>query len=353
MLRSRATRTSAIALVLAAALGLAACSDDGGASSEPTTTTAAPVPSEVAAEPSTGCDAATPVGVGEERVTTTSGGTERWYLRHVPPAHDGTTPVPLVLDIHGYSEGASIHARMSQLGAYGDEQGFVTVTPHGLGAIPRWDTALDGADVAFLGELLDEVGSDLCIDERRVYVTGLSNGAFMTSAVACRYADRIAAAAPVAGIREIEGCDPARPVPVVAFHGTADGFVAYDGGLGEDALDLPAPDGSGQTLRELGVEDSPEARGPSVPEITDAWAVRNGCEAEPKEHQVAADVTLITYPCPAAPVQLYRVEGGGHSWPGSEFSRGIENVVGPTTFSISANDVMWRFFRDNPRTSSS
>jgi polyhydroxybutyrate depolymerase len=256
--------------------------------------------------------------------------------------------LPLVLDIHGYAEGAAIHARMSELGALGDTKGFVTITPHGLGAIPRWGTALDGADVTFVGELLDEVGRDLCVDERRVYVTGLSNGAFMTSALACKYADRIAAAAPVAGIREIEGCDPSRPVPVVAFHGTEDGFVSYDGGLGEDALDLPAPDGSGRTLRDLGAGEAEEASGPSVPEIVAGWAERNGCEGEPEERPVADDVTLIAHPCPVAPVRLYRVTGGGHSWPGSEFSRQIENVVGTTTFSISANDVMWEFFSAHP-----
>ena len=58
-----------------------------------------------------------------------SGGDDRAYAQHVPPAHDGTTPVPLVVDYHGYSEGGPIHALHSALGPYGDEQGFVTLTP--------------------------------------------------------------------------------------------------------------------------------------------------------------------------------------------------------------------------------
>lgn len=303
---------------------------------------------EVAPEPSPGCRNGAPIAAGEERVTTTSGGTERWYFRHVPPAHDGEEPVPVVLDIHGYAEGAEVHVIHSALGTYGDEQGFVTITPQGTGPVVRWDTELASADVQFIGDLLDEVEQTLCVDERRVFVTGLSNGAFMTSALACAYADRIAAAAPVAGIREIEGCDPARRVPVVAFHGTDDGFVAFDGGFGEDAADLPAPDGSGETLEESGAGRSAE-EGPSIPEITAAWADRNDCKAKPKRQEVAADVTLVRYRCPDdADVQLYRVEGGGHSWPGSEFSRQIENVTGPTTFSISANEVMWEFFERHP-----
>jgi polyhydroxybutyrate depolymerase len=179
-------------------------------------------------------------------------------------------------------------------------------------------------------------------------VTGLSNGAFMTSAIACAYGDRIAAAAPVAGISEIEDCDPDRAVPVVAFHGTDDGFVTFDGGLGEDAAALPAPDGSGQTIGDLD-DAQAAAEGPSVPEITAAWGDRNECARKPKRRAVADDVTRIRFRCPdRADVVLYRVEGGGHSWPGSEFSRSIESVTGPVTFSISANEVMWEFFRRHP-----
>jgi polyhydroxybutyrate depolymerase len=170
----------------------------------------------------------------------------------------------------------------------------------------------------------------------------------MTSAVACAYADRVAAVAPVAGVRRPDGCDPARPVPLLAFHGTEDPFVAYDGGLGPAALRLPAPDGSGRTLGELGLEEGGE---PSVPEVVAAWATGDGCEDEPATEEVADDVDRISYPCPAGiGVELYRVEGGGHTWPGSEFSRAIESVVGHTTFSISADEVMWAFFEDHPLT---
>jgi polyhydroxybutyrate depolymerase len=170
----------------------------------------------------------------------------------------------------------------------------------------------------------------------------------MTSAIACRYADRFAAAAPVAGIRNIKGCDPSRPVPVIAFHGTADGFVDYNGGLGAKAAQLPAGDGSGRTLAEVGAVDA-GAKGPTIPEITADWAKRNGCATKPTETSVAADVTLIKFPCPKNDeVELYRVTGGGHTWPGSEFSKQIVSAVGPTTSSISANDLIFKFFEAHP-----
>jgi polyhydroxybutyrate depolymerase len=301
-----------------------------------------------APEASPGCELPAPVAPGEERVTTTSGGVERWYHRHVPPAHDGVQPVPVVLDLHGYLEGADLHKVHSDLGTYGDEQGFVTITPQGTGDPVRWDATVDSADMAFIGDLLDEVEATLCVDERRLFVTGLSNGAFMTSAIACAYGDRIAAAAPVAGISDIEGCEPDRAVPVVAFHGTDDGFVSFGGGLGEDAAALPAPDGSGRTVGDLD-EGRAAAEGPSIPEVTAAWAERNDCAKKVTRRSVADDVTRVRYRCPrGADVVLYRVEGGGHSWPGSEFSRQIESVTGPTTFSISANEVMWEFFERHP-----
>ncbi len=178
---------------------------------------------------------------GETKQTLAAPSGERWYFRHVPPAHDGTTPVPLVLDLHGYSEGATVHQLMSGLATFGDEHGFVTITPEGTGPMPQWDTTIDGNDVKFVGNLLDKVEEQLCVDTNRIYVTGLSNGAFMTSAIACEFSERVAAVAPVAGVRNLDGCHFDRPVPIVAFHGTADGYVSFDGGLGEKALDLPAP----------------------------------------------------------------------------------------------------------------
>jgi polyhydroxybutyrate depolymerase len=170
----------------------------------------------------------------------------------------------------------------------------------------------------------------------------------MASAVACAYADRVAAVGPVAGIRDVKGCDPARRVPVLTIHGTADTFVSFDGGFGPGAADLPAPDGSGRKLGDDGIAGT-TTTGPSIPEITSTWAKRNGCAREPTRRAVADDVTLVDYRCPArADVEMYRVEGGGHTWPGSEFSRQIEEITGPTTFSISANEVLWDFFQRHP-----
>ncbi len=354
-----------LAAALCCGLLVAACSGggdggDGGdgadgagrAASGDDETAAPAAPADVDPRPSVGCGSST-VRDGQEKVTISSGGVERWYLRHVPPAHDGSTPVPVVVDLHGYSEGAEVHAVVSQLGPYGDDQGFVTLTPHGQGEgpVPLWDTAPGGPDQAFLEGMLDDVEASLCVDTARVFVTGLSNGAMMTSMLACELADRLAAAAPVAGVTKVADCDADRPVPVVAFHGTDDGFLAYEGGLGPQVASLPSPDGRG-TLGDAAAQanGSVGPTGPSVPDVMADWAERNGCDnAAPDEEAVADDVTLLTFPCPAgAEAELYRVDGGGHSWPGSEFLADAEAVVGPTTMSISADEIMWDFFEQHP-----
>jgi polyhydroxybutyrate depolymerase len=301
------------------------------------------------ARPSAGCNTAV-VAPGAERVDTASGGAPRWYVRHVPPSYDGKKPTALVVDLHGYLEGAELHETNSGLGAFGDTHGFVTITPQGSGAVvPGWDVEIGAPDVRFIGDLLDEAGRTLCIDDRRVFVAGFSNGAFLASTLACVYADRIAAIAPVAALRNPPGCKPVRPVPIVTFAGTGDEFVAFTGGLGPRAQTASANDGTGRMLGETS-GGKLVARSASMPKITAAWAKRNGCAAKPKERSVASDVTLVSYRCPQrADVELYRIDGSGHTWPGSEFSRQIEFAVGPTTFSINANEVMWSFFEAHPR----
>ncbi|MCU1399987.1 MAG: poly(3-hydroxybutyrate) depolymerase, partial [Acidimicrobiales bacterium] len=313
------------------------------AATEPPTTVAA---ADVAAAPSSACSTVTNAA-GESTIPFTAVGLTATYILHLPPAVAGGDPLPLVLDLHGYSEPAAIQVVQSGLTTLGDTAGFVTALPQIDRPVPRWDSTVGSDDGKFLGALLDQIEATVCIDTNREYVAGLSNGAFETSIVACDLSDRIAAVAPVAGIQAPDDCKPTRAVPVIAFHGTADTFVPYTGGLGSSVASLPSADGTG-TIGTTGTappSSDPVSQGPSVPDRASTWAVRNGCAASPTEETVAADVTLLRYDCPAgAEVELYRVEGGGHAWPGSAFSVQIESVVGKTTLSIDATKLIWEFF---------
>lgn len=340
--------------MLACALTAVGCASDDGVVALPSPSSEASTSSAVAAAParSAGCGASTAV-VGETTETMASDEDQRTYVQHVPTGYDPDTPTPVVLDFHGYAEGAEVHTEMSSLGAHGDEEGFVTITPQGIGAVPEWLTDLGSRDLGFVGDLLDEIEAEICVDLDRVYSTGLSNGARLTSAIACTYGDRIAAVATVAGVRRIEGCTFSRAVPVVAFHGTADDVVPYTGGLGEGNLDAPAPDGSGRPWRDTLTPDEIaelDAADPPTPEVMAAWAERNGCDGGTTEDEVATAVTRITWDCPAdGTTELYRITGGGHTWPGSALSVQLASALGPTTTAIDANEVMWAFFQDHPR----
>ncbi len=335
----RSVRAFIVVAIVIAAVGVAPLAGASG------------VPAKVRAKTSSGCGSTPAVAPGETQQTVVSAGVTYSYFQHVPPTYDGTTPLPVVVDFHGYSEGAAIHRAQTGLEGYGDTHGFITLTPQAPGAVQNWTVDVGSADDVFVGKLLDQVESALCVDTNRVYATGFSYGAFMISAVACTYADRIAAIAPAAGIRNPKGCKPTRPVPIVAIHGTEDPFIAYQGGYGPNVASLPNPDGSGKSIGETATPEQLAAasKGTVIPVITAAWANRNGCSKPPKRTRVADDVTLIRYPCPKdATVELYRVTGGGHSWPGSQFSKSIEPIVGKTTFSISANDIIWKFFQQHP-----
>ncbi len=288
---------------------------------------------------------------GQKSFDFSAAGENGSYLVEMPSGVSPKRPLPLILDLHGYSETAAIQASFSGLGNYGSSHGFITVTPQVNEAVQHWVITPGSADQKFLGDLITHLTRTVCVDRHRVFVAGYSNGAFMASALACTYADKIAAVATVAGIQAPPGCHPARPVPVIAFHGTADPFVPYEGGVGPAAKTLPAPNGVGTLGSHI---DSKEAKGISasilpIPVEEARWAARNGCSKSPKRSNVASGVTLIAYRCPGnATVELYRESGDGHIWAGSDAMVAIESIVGKTTFAISADQLMWKFFVNHP-----
>ncbi|MCU1357000.1 MAG: poly(3-hydroxybutyrate) depolymerase [Acidimicrobiales bacterium] len=367
MHRDRFGWSRALVGAVAVTAALAACSS-GGSDASPTTdastrrstttgasTTRTVDPSSVPADPSAGCRGSIHTTSGNEKVATASGGMDRWYFVNVPSSNTADTPQPLILDLHGYLEGADLHAGVSGLSALGQFEGFVTVTPQGQGDLVHWDTRLTSPDITFVNAVLDHVEQTTCIDKNREYATGFSNGAFLTSTLACTDSERFAAVAPVAGIRDVPGCKPKRPVPVIAFHGTADEFVVYKGGIGSGAKKLPAVDSkqSGETMGEADPKSAtdilPGDINDTVPEILATWSKRNGCTGKETVSKVSSDVDLLHETCPAGDeAELYRVTGGGHAWPGSVVGATLDSVTGHTTTSVDATKLMWAFFEAHP-----
>ncbi|WP_405181679.1 hypothetical protein OG225_11495 [Nocardia sp. NBC_01377] len=291
---------------------------------------------EPAPVPSAGCGRPVPV---QGATTVKFQGTDKsgQYRQNVPAG--ANRPLPLVLALHGLLENIDIAELGSGLGEYGYRNGFVTITPQldRLGPA-QWEFGPDSADITWLSQVLTHVESTLCVDLRRVFVTGLSMGAFATSSLGCRFADRIAAIAPVSGLRDFSWCRPARPVPVIAFHGTDDAIVPYAGQSNSGSA-------SGSGASDENTSASPRA----VTDNAAAWARRDGCTGAPVRTTIAADVVVDRYSCPTGiDVHLYSIVGGGHIWPGTDSPLYPSFIVGQNTNSISATALIWDFFRSHP-----
>jgi polyhydroxybutyrate depolymerase len=332
-------------LSAASVVPMGAASAASPTTTPPTTTTSLPVP----VSNSPGCQVARPPKSGTAIQYLNTGGDSGGYIRQLPSSYTGRTPMPVVVDLHGYGVSAADMIRVTQLGTYGNRDGFITITPQVARHIPYWQTGFKSKDLAFLRGVIANVTSSLCVDQNRIFVTGYSNGAIMASVLACADAAQVAAIAPVSGIANPSHCNPSRPVPVVAFHGTSDPLVSYTGGLGSLAYKLPLPPGTKGTISQLLGNNVPQSTtGPSIPQTTAAWAKRDGCSSTSTTRVVAKNVALISYPCAnGSSVELYRIRGGGHTWPGSVLDSKSKDL-GATTMAINADKIIWNFFSAHP-----
>jgi polyhydroxybutyrate depolymerase len=259
-----------------------------------------------------------------------SSGEKREYFLYVPRSYDRSKRVPLVITLHGAGGWPVQQMELSGWNRLADREGFIVVYPAGIDTFgPRiWHTGSGSRgtrDVRFISELIGQLERDYAIDRERIYVNGLSNGGGMSFVLSCTMSDRIAAIGMVSSAQLLSWswCTDRRPVPMIAFHGTADPMAPYDGG---ESWLAPVP-----FL--------------SLPKFVAAWARRNGCAPEAVESRPAADVTRREYKrCTGdAAVVFYTMHGEGHVWPGGEPLPAW--FVGPDSRTIDATEEMWTFFR--------
>jgi len=217
---------------------------------------------------------------------------------------------------------------MSKMSVLADRENFIAVYPQGTGRLVTWNAGnccgyaqsnhVD--DIGFLRALIAKSETEYKIDRKRIYITGISNGAMMSYRAACEMADVVAAVAPVEGAQNLD-CKPSAPVSVIVFHGTADRLVPYNGG---------------STPYQIG----PNRTDSSVAETVAFWVKENGC-APAAKHEDTTEVRIDTYSgCKyGTGVALYTIPGGHHLWPGMPMS-GVK---------LSATDVMWQFFAAHPK----
>jgi polyhydroxybutyrate depolymerase len=348
ILRSAAS-LAAMALVVVAPLTEAGV---GLEATPPSDTAAHPVTTTHPAETgASGQKCSSTVPTGTSWVDVAHDGEEYPVRVHVPESASGTRTVPMVLNLHYSNGNAEKVSAYNDLDRTADKYGFITVAPNA--AIPASEPNPDqiwlwnvpgvpttagaypphGArdDVAFLTAVIDTMTRNGCADARRVYVAGHSGGARMASAYACARPDKIAAIAPVAGLRagrpspadpqalELQSCRPSRPVPVITFHGDRDTTNPYQG-------------------------NTDKRWGYTIQLAVQTWARLDGCTNGPAVTAVSDHVTRELYSGCArgSQVELYKVSGGTHSWPGSPQDSSA-------TQEIDANELIWEFFAQHTR----
>lgn len=264
-----------------------------------------------------------------------SSGQRRDYLLYVPQSYDPGRPSPLVISLHGAMTWPAFQMHLSRWNEAADVNGFLVVYPAGTGLGPKaWfmegeDSPPRMPDILFISELIDTLAAAYNIDPARIYANGFSNGGGMAFALSCTLPRRIAAIGMVAAAQSLSWswCPDSAPMPMIAFHGTADPLVPYTGAPAGWLNPRPFP---------------------NILTWTEQWARRNRCEARPMDSTIAPDVTRRDYFGCAddAPVVLYTIRGGGHTWPGGKPLPAW--LLGRTTNDIEATSLMWAFFRDHP-----
>lgn len=256
-------------------------------------------------------------------------GRTRVYILYVPASYSPESPAPLVFNFHGYTSNANSQMGYGDFRPIADTAGFLIVHPMGLldgnGTThfnADWGTGVN--DIGYAEALIDKIAEDYSIDRDRVYSTGMSNGGYMSYTLACRLSEKIAAVASVTGsmTRAQLGnapCNPQRPVPVMQLHGTQDNVVPYFGNDWSARID----------------------------DVVAYWVGHNQCEESPTVENLpnvntndgsTAQLQRYGNGDLGVEVQLYKITGGGHTWPGARFSSGSTNQ------DFNASEKIWQFF---------
>lgn len=266
-------------------------SPDETVPTEPSLDAGGAAPAELA---SPGCESSTAVA-GDTNLTVDVDGVSRSFILHVPPGHDGQTPVPFIIDLHPLGGSGSQEQGSSGYQRIADAEGLVIAFPNGIDNAwnvgPCCTNSRDVDDVGFAKAIVETVGAQACIDLKRVYAVGFSMGGGMSHYLACQATDTFAAVAPAAFdllVPEEQTCEPSRPISVLTFRGTQDTTSPFNGG--------PGPSGRATFEGAYG--------------SFERWREMNGCN---DVNTVDGDCTTYEQCDDGVEVALCVAEGGGHA----------------------------------------
>lgn len=189
------------------------------------------------------------VSHGDDCLTEPQGPNLRCWDLFVPNDF-GQTPVPLVIELHGFLNTVETQRGFSDIEVIAEEEGFIVAWPYGVnwswnsgGEAWPSDTSLDKRpgigccghslnqgidDVGFITTMIEELTSQHNIDEDRIFVTGFSNGCNLAQRVALESSTLVDAAACMSGFLLADDDSTYMPVPILEIHGSADPVAEYE-----------------------------------------------------------------------------------------------------------------------------
>jgi polyhydroxybutyrate depolymerase len=247
-------------------------------------------------------------------------GVYRTFILHLPTGYNPVNKYPLVINLHGLNSDAAQQQNYSQFNSVANTSGFIVVYPNAVGG--NW--SINGTtDVNFISALIDSIRADYSCNSC-LFVTGMSQGGFLTYRLACSLPQTITAVAVVSGnmSQNLQStCVLNRGLPVMHFHGTADGLVNYNGTVGIAPV-----------------------------ETTISWWVnKNNCNPTPvftamPDITTTDNSTVEKYyyggGANGSEVTFYKILNGGHTWPGAA----PVPIFGATNYDINASALIGTFF---------
>jgi polyhydroxybutyrate depolymerase len=282
------------------------------------------------------------IPIGQSTATITVDGLERTYRMYRPTGLPD--PAPLVVVLHG-AVGTGQQAEQDYgFDAQADSGKFLVAYPDGFRR--TWNVTADccgGAardnvdDLGFIRQLVDTVSRRAPVDQKRIYATGISNGALMAYKLACD-TTIFAAIGAVAGTM-INRCDKPAPLSIIHIHGRDDRTVPYGGGPGR------------RSNAGAGERNPAKIVGPPVESLMAQWRKWDSCQSP--EVTTTGQVTTSTATCPQGrAVELISIAGAGHQWPGGRPTPVAERLLrlDPPSQALQATPTIWQFFAAHPKT---
>lgn len=256
-------------------------------------------------------------------------GITRSFVYYTPSNWTTGQQVPLLILLHGLTQTGAGVMDITQFNSIAEQDNFIVVFPDGLNF--AWNanmnlTVSTADDLGFIEALAQHFQTNFGTNPLRQYLVGFSNGGFMSHKIACESSMCFAGIATVAGNMSdttYANCSPHHSPAVLHIHGTADAVVPFNGGAGT---------------------------GVSVDQVMNKWSGFLTCSSTPITTAMPNTNLLdlsspqrITYQNCASPLELIKIDGGGHQWPGIQT---LVGGAGTINFDFYSPQVIWDFLKN-------